>query len=451
MSVEALFESISLRWRPEDVVKTILNFRPKDFDRAETVRLTSAVPKWAWSSMSTSFDGAKDLTKQLKTASELFKIKAPKSSDPVAVAKYIERLKNKLDATPSPLDFKKDRLDRDEREKVRGMPKGHRAYNKRFRLLQRLDKKFGTWRGVAEIRSLAQIAKSRLASEIEEEDFSSDVETACFIAYLTARMNMRSVFTFDKQDRPYDEIAELFFKRLGKKANWFAIAHVYPQPEVLAKLTERQKGRLLGTWFSVMTRAAKILQKVAKADKPDLRTLIVQRGNDSSTWNEAAGAFNKAREGWINTLYALGAESVLDSFAPGKALRLMAADVAWGHRTYGDGLEPDTAVWGELPKPWDVMLSDVGCNRQKIEDACEKFGIKGKGWIAPREKSIAEFKPTPELVYGVQVGSPAMAVVFKKLGYFAGPSKARHAAPAPAKTKPTKRKKKKSNRTEARQ
>lgn len=422
MLVDDLFTSISERWMPETVVKTILDARLSEFSKDERKFLSRALPRWAYSSMSSTFAKADDLQKQLAVAETLFGVAAPPAQDAVRVGEYLETLKGILHVGGT--DFKADRLVREDRKKIAGVPKGHRAYNKRFRLLHRLCDKCGRWLTVANLRDLAQIAKSRLATRIEEVDFKRDVESACFLAYMVARLNKRSVFTFGRQERPYDEVADFFFKRLGTDASWFAIAHVHSVPEVLAVLLDEERGRLLGLWYSVMVRAARVLENNAAQDRPDLVQMIVRRGNDSSTWNEAAGAFNKARDGWIATLHALGGEALLEQFAPGKALRLMAADVARGHRVYGDGLEPDTAVWGALPKPWEVVLGGTRCTREQIEQACAHYGIVGKGWITPRPKSVAAFKPTPELVHGVVVSSPDLADVLKNLGYFGGSSKA---------------------------
>jgi hypothetical protein len=148
--------------------------------------------------------------------------------------------------------------------------------------------------------------------------------------------------------------------------------------------------------------------------------MVVRRGNDSSTWNEAAGAFNKARDGWLNTLHVLQMDDVLDVCAPGKAMRLMAADVAWGHRNFGEGLDPDTKVWNALPKPWEVMDGTKRCNRTTIEKACAAADTKHGGWIKPREVVAVPFKPTPELVHGVVCSDPALAKMLKAAGYFGG-------------------------------
>lgn len=430
-----LYASLSQRWMPEYVVKTILEVNP-GLSAAERATLDKAVPRWVKSSMPSTFAQADDLRKQIGVAEKLFQIEGPDPRLPHQVSAFIEDLRSLLsiedtDSTPiGGLDFKAQRLNREERRAARRVSststlcRGHRAYNKRFRLLLRLEEKFLAWQRVANLRDLAQIAKSRLATRITEADFSSDVDTACFLAYYTAKLNTRSLFTFGAQPRAFDEIADLLFRRLGAQANWLAVAHIYPQPGVLAHLTEHERGYLLGAWFDVMRRAAVVLKEQADKGGLNLDTLIVRRGNDSSTWNEAAGAFNKAREGWINTLYALNAAALLDAFAPGKALRLMAADVAAGHRLFGSGLEPDTKVWQELPAPWEVVLDESHCDRALIEGACARAGIEGKGWIAPRPKTVVAWTPTPELVHGVIVSSPALAATLKANGYFGGPSKA---------------------------
>lgn len=423
MALDKLLQSLSERWMPEYVVKAILDDEKlrENMTAKEKATLQRALPAWANTSMPQTFVKVVGMEKQVKTASELFPdVKAPRVLTARSVRMYVNRLKETLKVDG--VDFKGDRLTHKQRRRSLKPFSGHRSYNKRFRLLTRMEEKFEKWQDVSEIRLLGQIAKSRLASEIDTTTVK-DQDTAAFLAYMTAKLNKRSMFTFGRQERPYDNIANMLFKRLGPGTNWLAVAYVHPAPEVLDRLTGEQKGKLLGKWYSIMKRAARILATEVKGGGIDLKSLIVRRGNDSSTWNEAAGAFNKAREGWINTLYALGMESVLDSFAPGKALRLMAADVAYGHRAYGNGLEPDTIVWNNLPKPWETVLNGVKCDRATIELVCKNAGVQGKGWIAPRPKNVAAYKSTPELVHGVVVSCPTLAKQLKDAGYFAGISK----------------------------
>ncbi len=431
--MDALLRSLSERWMPEQVIKVMFESNELSFDGGERLRLSSALPRYSYSSMSTKFAKAAGLERQIVVAAALFpEVKRPASHSPDDLRRYIDALRATLHMSEGS-DFKANRLSREKRTELKGkawvgaraLPLGHRAYNKRFRFLARFEKHFASRATVSEIRELAQIAKSRLASQITGA-MLSDLNTLCFIAYMTAKLNKRSTFTFESQERPYDEIAEMLFKRLGKNANWLAVAYVHPVPEVLQHLTEVQKGSLLGVWFAIMVRAAKVLDAEAKGGGIDMVSLIVRRGNDSSTWNEAAGAYNKARDGWINTLYDLGMEALLHAIVPGKAMRLMAADVAYGHQAYGSGLDPNTAVWNDLPKPWDVILHGVKCTRDMVENVCVKHKVTDKvmaGWLSPRTKSISEFRPTPELVHGVVVSSPELATVLKDAGYFGGPSK----------------------------
>lgn len=428
-SIKDLLQSLTERWAPEQVVKIVLDLGPADegkgFDNRERALLLQALPRWGMSSMPTVFERVKGFDRQMKVASDLFPdVKQPKLLSPENISEYVERLRSSMLMTGN--DFKANRLNHEARKKraakSAGVPQGSHAYNKRFRFLARMAEHMTTRAATAEMKELAQIAKSRLASKIDTDQIK-DLGTASFVAYMAAKLNKRSIFTFDKQEAVYDEVAEVLFRRLGRRSNWLMVAYVHPAPEVLIHLSDAEKGQLLGAWFDIMVRAARVLEREEKGGGLDLRQMIVRSGNDSSTWNEAAGAFTKARDGWINTLYSLGMQDVLDTFVPGKALRLMAADVAWGHRTFGSGLDPDTTVWNELPKPWEVILHEVPCTRTMVEDACRTAGVKGKGWLAPREKTIAEFKPTPELVHGVVISCPDLAHRLKRVGYFGGPSK----------------------------
>lgn len=429
------YQALSARWRPEDVAEAILVAAPRLPARLRQL-LQRAARGHRASSMSAQFASAvQSIRRQVETALHLFPaIGGPTScDDPEAVREYVTRLRAALRFRDTDSDFA-GRWNRESRV-MRGLPKGHRAYNKRLRLVLRLEKKCTQWRASASMRDLAQVAKTRLASRIAREDFEADTRTGYFCAYMTARLGLRSQFTWGAQVRAYDEVAAALLAwcvRHPETTRWHAIAHVHPAPEVLRRLSDGEKGRLLGLWFDVMERAAGALAQLAASDGYDLERLVVQRGNDSSTWNEAAGAFNKARDGWIGLLYALGATDVLEQFCPGKALRLMAADVVALHRVAGSGgLEPDTQVWRLLPYPWEVMAGRRRCTRADVERACATAGVTtGKGWVAPRPRHVAKFTPTPELVHGVTVASPQLAKVLRSCGYFSGPSKGvRHIGP----------------------
>ncbi len=151
---------------------------------------------------------------------------------------------------------------------------------------------------------LLNIAKHGLAHHITWQDFAQDVNTACFVAYYTARCNLRSEFTNGAQQRPYDEIADMLFTRCKGAArvngltdvlrfkrsalavdndttNWWAIAHVYPDMAVVQKLNDGLKGELLGRWTTILQDIAKRLDIVWQRSNIARDTMIVRRGNDS--------------------------------------------------------------------------------------------------------------------------------------------------------------------------
>lgn len=303
-----------------------------------------------------------------------------------------------------------------------GLMKGHRWYNKRVRLLVKLEQKIARMVRADRRFDLLRVSKSSLATKLQSDVFAADLDSACFIAYYVSRMSLRSVFTNGAQDRAYDEISEALFTHCAKGSpNWFAIAHAMPDRKVVKHLSEEERGKLLATAFDVLSDAAGLLREVWEKNRIDRSTMIVARGNDSSTWNESAGAWNKARESWISLLHALGMDGLLDRMLPGKVMRLMAADVAAWHRLSGGKVHPDTAVFAALPLPWDVLSGDAPCSRALVERTCEAAGASLEGWIGPRGDRVAvAFRPTPELVHGVSVSSPALAKTLRKLGVFSG-------------------------------
>jgi len=201
------------------------------------------------------------------------------------------------------------------------------------------------------------------------------------------------------------------------------VAQAYATPEVLARLTDEQRGELLGRWSATMRRTAELLAEVWRTNDIDRSTLIVRRGNDSSTWNLVCGAYNTARAGWLACLAATGATDLLDAMCPGKAMVLIAADLAAWHRSTGGGPHPDIMVWARLPLPWQVLAGWESCTRDDVAAACRDAGLgpEATGWIAPRPPGrVATFTPTPELVHGVAIADPLWATLRRNAGVFSG-------------------------------
>lgn len=432
-TIEQLYKTLDERRRPEDVAEMIVELMKNDLNRHELSVLEKAAQGslkrslYGYTSMLETFGTAVGAEKQIKKAIEIFKISQSETSN----YHYIENIETFLTET-SPLihksigknDFRSDRLNKIQRKEA-GLDLSKRSYNKKWRLLKRIEKRL--YKCIQESKKIEfqKIAKHGLAHTISPEDFNADLNTACFIAYFNARSNVRSTFTNQSQERPFDEICEMLFNRCkvnADKTNWQAVSYIYTNEEALHHLADEQKGRLLGKWSKILQEIAEFLEKLWTDNDINRKTMAVKKGNDSTTWNNTAGAWNKARDNWMNLIYALGMEYILDDICFGKVMRLMAADVIAWHLSSGGKLDPNTEVWNILPLPWEVFQEKQFCNKKMIVQACRKAGIdpEKSGWIAPKTQQVSQFKPTPELVHGVTVSNPFLASVLRKNKYFSG-------------------------------
>ena len=424
-SLRDLYRSLDERKRPEDVVKIVLSVSTL----TETVkRALTAVAQHggSYSRMSQDFSRSyASIEPQVKVASILFAVAAPVDvTDVELVNQYLSEIELQIGKKVGANDYKNDRLNKERRDEL-GIDLSRRQYNKRFRLAARMEDKVRRRQREILRRGLTLASKSRLASQLTWEEFSTDTATGCFIAYYVARCNLRSLFTVNAQARPYDEACEAMMTilRQSSATNWLAIAHVMPDDEVVRRLSDEQKGRLLGRYYDMIVKAGDFLNEVWEGSSIDVKTMIVRRGNDSSTWNLMAGAWNKLRDGWFALCHALGADEIIERQCFGKVMRLMAADVAAWHRSAGSKLHTDTDVWAALPLPWRVLSGEEICTRPQVEQMCDRFGIDPlkSGWLARfGQKHVETFTPTPELVHGVVVSSPAMAHCMRKAGIFSG-------------------------------
>ncbi len=428
-----LHATLGRRDTPESVAEIIRDAMPglRSGSWAERLRrMLGWAPhrRFAWSSMATTFRRPDPVHRQLDKARELALLfmgeTLPEGADAAALDAVAADLNRLIGKTPGKARFDADRLDGEARLKA-GLTLSRRRYDKLFRLAGRLERRAHRLRREEEKFDLILVSKAALAPRLTVDDFAGDLPAAAFVAYYGARMKLRSEFTIGGQQSPFDEFAAHLLDLCQKSegTSWWAIAHVFPRSDVLARLTDDQKGRLLGQWFAILQIAAERLGEAQAKTNIDMETMIVRRGNDSSTWNLLAGAFNRARDQWIALLESMGAGAVLDSMMPGKVLRLMAGDVAAWHRSTGGGIHPDTLVWRRLPPPWLVLSGKAQCTRAHIEAACdaERVDPEKSGWSRARARTaVADFRPTPELVHGVAVNNPYLAAYLRKGGVFSG-------------------------------
>jgi hypothetical protein len=448
--VKNLHKTLSQRKRPEDVAQMILEILGDNLSSKESIILKKAAKGslkktfWGYTSMMQEFATAVGAEKQIKKTIEIFQLENNNILDynnVNEIEKFIEEISPLIHKSVGANNFLSDRLNREQR-KAKGIDISKRNYNKKWRLLKRLEKKLLKYSREIKKIEFQKIGKHGLSHKISFDEFQKDLNSACFIAYYNSRCNLRSVFTNTSQERAFDEISEMLLNRckgiktnsvlglfaietkqeLNASTNWWAISHIYSSQEVLSKLSDEQKGQLLGNWTSLLQEIALFLGELWEDNEINRQTMVVKRGNDSSTWNNTAGAWNKARDNWMNIIYSLGMDYVLDEICFGKVLRLMAADVVVWHHSTGGKLDPNTEVWNKLPLPWEVFQGSANCNKELVLKYCKIVGIDAKksGWIAPRIHRVAEFKPTPELVHGVIVSNSYLASVLKRHKYFSG-------------------------------
>lgn len=423
----ALYDAVQTRPRPEDVAELVLEALGPSLSGRERVLLERAAKGSlkrvanAYSSMAADFARPASAEKQVRASAAVFGVKKLSAAN-CLVPEKVEAFIRELSAVVHKTFGSRRKMNREERARM-GLFKCQRWYNKRFRILVHLEDKLRRLAWETRKYAFTRIGKSALATRIALHDLAGDLDTACFVAYLSARMSLRSTFTNGAQERAYDEVAHMLFARCERSetARWDVIAHVMPDAAVLRRLYDEDRGKLLGGWWAILVDMADMLHEVAKTTRFDRAAMVVSRGADSSTWNQVAGGWNKAREHWIALLHALGMESMLDAVCPGKVMRLMAADVAAWHRASGGDVHPDTLVWAALPPPWEVVRAATPCTQGDVAAACRAHGVAEDTWIAARKgREPVPFRPTPELVHGVMVASAELATVLRKAGVFSG-------------------------------
>jgi len=391
--IETLHETLDRRATPEQVARIILDGTlawPADV-RVHLGRVASARSYWNVISMSEDFERADDCSVQLAAAARMFEADAsgvnPASLD--QVREFVTAMGARVGGWKPGDDWKADRLDKDARAAADDITVGwgsKRQYNRHVRVLRHLWDKALRTGGMQRQRELVLIGRSGFASRITLDRFAADPVTACFIAYYTARKNLRREFTTKGRDNAIDELAQglLSVVMAQRAADFEMLAWAFPRPVVLARLTTAELGTLLGDWHAVMAGISGELERAWPGDgNVNRMTMIVRRGMDSSTWNTMAQAWNAARAAWLGCVSASGTLALLEPACPGKVMRLMAADLAWWHQASGGDVDPNTTVWARLPLPWEVLNGTRSCTGDDVRAACAEAGLDAasSGWL----------------------------------------------------------------------
>lgn len=298
-----------------------------------------------------------------------------------------------------------------------------KGFVKKLRFLANFEQKIERFADVLNLRHAQIQSKSRL-SYLINGDKLDDVSLA-YVAYLAARGNRRSLFMLGGQSKSFDNISEGLKALIPADANWKEIAYVHPTTEMFARVKEEELGELVGLFHKEMVSASNHLSQLWGSLPQRMREeMVMVRGVDSSRWNAYAGAYNTMRSAWISASLFSKMGFLFNSYLPGKAPRLMAADIVWWGRNSGEKLHPDTAMFNELPYPWDVISGEEILTREDILAAGVKHGIEDilkTGWVGPRsevETEVAEIEPIT--LHGVAISDPGLYKTLKEHNIFSG-------------------------------
>lgn len=406
MNWEPLYRSMEERWRPEDVARASVDLCPHLADVLRPACRgayygTRNFDRWG----RPGFSGHSVNTSIVNRYPGL-------PNDAKAAVSFLTQ------ATGLYSDDLRDRIPRPLR-KAAGITISRRQYMKRCRILIALRRKLARVLERGQFVRWARIAQSGWSVDISMSDFMAlTPETRVFVAYYVARKQRQSTFSGTGQDKAWDRVSDALF---GLAIPSRAVALAYPNGRVLSELTDKERGELLIGAYRDLHAMAKTMRDLWTLLGANRETMIVRRGMNSSDWNAVAGAWNSVRMLWIALLHACGRDSDLDSLCPGKAMRLMAADVAAWHRSLGDDEGPDVKIFKQLPLPWDVVLGRETCTREDVLVAQRLARISKDTWTTPFEPGTpVPTKITRALVHGVAVSDPELADLLRRAKWFSG-------------------------------
>jgi hypothetical protein len=432
---ELLYRSIAERWRPDDVASLLLDEKgPFAWSDAARAMLRKAGRGSYRGTMYWERYGARGFATHTVSLGVLQRLpilagEVWEGPPEQQIGKAADVLRHYLRVAPDKgASFRWDRMNHVQR-KAAGLTISRRQYHKAFRVLRALLRKRVRIEERGAMVRMLQLAKSGLAMTIAPDALLAHPLAMAFVAYYVARRQRQSVFTNKKQSRAWDEVSDMLFAALKEASDlesnvpWAAVALAVPIPQVLNACSEANRLALLISVYAEMLRCAVTLDALWGTLNVNPKTMIVKRGMNSSDWNAAAGAWNQLRSAWITMLHATGRSADLESFCPGKAMRLMAADVAFWHRVSGGDVDPNTKLFAILPRPWEVVLGKVGCTATDVREAHLRMGLDPAetGWLTlPPQQAPVATEPTPALVHGVAVSNPELADLLTRAGWFSG-------------------------------
>ena len=361
--------------------------------------------------------------RQLAVAGALFDtVRAADGADaggPEQVARAVRLGGREIGREPGAAGFRDGRLNREARAAAGLGGLSRRQYNKRFRLLQRLEVKQAVLDVAERERRAAALAETGLLSLLDAARPTADLETACLIAFQAARRHSRGALTGRLSWWAGRRVTELLLARLAAapRTDWWALAHVHPVREVLARLTEHQRGQLAGRWSAALRETAVLLERASGRCALDPTAMYARPGDDAYAWNLAAKAWNAARTQYLEMLEAMDAQEVLDPVCPGQVPVLDVVEPASWRRWVGEEGYREIEVWAALPLPWRVVSGAEACPAELVARVCRRHGVDPvkAGWtVRPVRRGTAGSRLRAAFVDRVAHADPVLAGVLRE-------------------------------------
>ncbi|GGV16492.1 hypothetical protein GCM10010495_33510 [Kitasatospora herbaricolor] len=415
-ALDRISASIRLRSDPAAVARLVRELLP-GLSPAEAARLEGAGRRtWAVAPAPAAPAGA---GRQLAVAGALFG--SVGGTVPAGGAEQVARAVRfggrEIGRPPGAADFR-ERLNREARAAAGLGGLSKRQYNKRFRLLRRLEAKQEVLELAERERRAAALAETGLLSLLDAARPTGDLATACLIAFQAARRHCDPDVTGWLSRRAGHRVTELLLARAAASpgTDWWALAHVHPVREVVTRLTEHQRGLLAGRWSAGLRETAALLERAHGRCSIEPTAMFARPGDDAYAWNLAARAWNAARVQYLEVLEALGAQEVLGRVCPGQVAWLDVIEPESWRRWVSDRKFREIEVWAGLPLPWQVLAGTEDCPAELVERVCRRHGVDPvrTGWTTGRARWAAPAgRLTAAFVDGVAEADPVLARVLR--------------------------------------